>query len=49
MDADRSQEINSKCDHYFRCQALDPPLVVDGEFASYSSTYAGTGTVRYTW
>ena len=21
----------------------------DGEFASHSSTYAGTGTVRYTW
>jgi hypothetical protein len=21
----------------------------DGEFASRSSTYAGTGTVRYTW
>jgi hypothetical protein len=49
VDAYRSQEINSKCDHYFRCQALDPPLVVDGEFASHSSTYAGTGTVRYTW
>jgi hypothetical protein len=22
---------------------------LDGEFASHSSTYAGTGTVRYTW
>jgi hypothetical protein len=21
----------------------------DGEFASHSSTYAGAGTVRYTW
>ena len=21
----------------------------DGEFASHASTYAGTGTVRYTW
>jgi uncharacterized protein with beta-barrel porin domain len=21
----------------------------DGEFAAHSSTYAGTGTVRYTW
>ena len=21
----------------------------DGEFASHSTTYAGTGTVRYTW
>ena len=21
----------------------------DGEFASHSSTYAGTGTIRYTW
>jgi hypothetical protein len=21
----------------------------DGEFATHSSTYAGTGTVRYTW
>jgi uncharacterized protein with beta-barrel porin domain len=21
----------------------------DGEFAEHSSTYAGTGTVRYTW
>jgi uncharacterized protein with beta-barrel porin domain len=21
----------------------------DGDFASHSSTYAGTGTVRYTW
>jgi uncharacterized protein with beta-barrel porin domain len=21
----------------------------DGKFASHSSTYAGTGTVRYTW
>jgi hypothetical protein len=21
----------------------------DGEFASHSSTYGGTGTVRYTW
>jgi len=22
---------------------------LDGEFAQHSSTYAGTGTVRYTW
>ena len=32
---------------------LSPGLMVmakfDGEFASHASTYAGTGTVRYTW
>jgi hypothetical protein len=25
------------------------PAKFDGEFASHSTTYAGTGTVRYTW
>jgi hypothetical protein len=34
----------------FASPAASPLLgKFDAEFASHSSTYAGTGTVRYTW
>jgi hypothetical protein len=31
------------------CSGLSFLAKFDGEFASRSSTYAGTGIVRYTW
>jgi protein-tyrosine-phosphatase len=35
--------------NYYRSRFAALLAKFDGEFASHSSTYAGTGTVRYTW
>jgi hypothetical protein len=51
LAAMRSRNVRAT-NNQFECGVTNGVLIIgkfDGEFASRSSTYAGTGTVRYAW
>ena len=45
----KNSALTSAGTEYRRATGVSLLAKFDGEFASHSSTYAGTGTVRYTW